>query len=221
MKTSALAFFLTTVSLGSCASSDIDSPDIITEERKVSAFTSVALNGIGTVRLHQGPRAVRIRIDEALAERFETVVKDGTLYLGFKCSLKPSVLRAIRKLKYCEVDVTVPELRDIELNGAGSIIADSFDYGSLRVAVAGAASIELQGSAESLELKSTGDARITTGGLSARGAVVAVTGSGRVEVRAEERLDASVTGAGTLAYWGNPAVTQRISGAGTITRLGD
>jgi hypothetical protein len=148
MQTKALVLLLTTASLGGCASSGIHSSQPITEERSVSAFRSIALNGIGTVRVHRGPQSVRVTIDSELADRFETVVRDDTLYIGFKCSLKPSVLRAVKNLRRCEVDVTVPEILSIEVNGSGRITSDSFDYGSLRVALTGAALVELKGTAE-------------------------------------------------------------------------
>jgi hypothetical protein len=221
MQTKALVLLLTTASLGGCASSGIHSSQPITEERSVSAFRSIALNGIGTVRVHRGPQSVRVTIDSELADRFETVVRDDTLYIGFKCSLKPSVLRAVKNLRRCEVDVTVPEILSIEVNGSGRITSDSFDYGSLRVALTGAALVELKGTAETLEIRSTGDTEISAAHLDAGAASVGITGSGKAELRVRERLDASITGAGILSYWGTPAVTRRISGAGTIKRLGE
>jgi hypothetical protein len=214
MRKTALAILLSTVSLGACRASE----GTISEIRQVPAFSSIALNGIGTVRIRQGQQSVRLTIDPKLADRYETVVKNGKLMIGFTCGSNLFALRAIRKLKNCEVDITVPALEGIELNGQGRIFADSFPFSELRIDLTGAGVIELGGSAAELQIRCTGAGELRAGSLAAKAAHVRLTGAGTVDVRAEEELEASVSGAGTITYWGNPRVTQRVSGAGSIRR---
>ena len=47
---------------------------------------------------------------------------------------------------------------------------------------------------------------------------MAVSGAGRVVVRAEKTLDIDVSGAGVVEYIGNPKVTQDIRGVGRVRR---
>lgn len=220
MRKPALAVFLSLVSLGASHPMDSGTANAITETRNVPTFSSITLNGISTVRIHKGPQAVRVTIDGNLIDRYETKVKDGTLLAGFKCSLNIAVMRAINNLKHCEVDITIPELDGIVLNGLGTIIVDAFPFKDLKLTVTGAGSVELQGSASKLQVKSTGSAKIYARDLVAEVARATVTGAGIVELMVEEELDASVSGAGKILYWGNPRVTQRITGAGSVVRAG-
>ncbi len=240
MNKTAIALLLSTatVSMGACGSGaattassagsdpgtearDGAGDGMVSETRTVPPFSSVALNGIGTVRIHRGPQEVRVSIDENLIDRFETEVKGDTLMVGFRCGFSLSWLKAVRNLKQCEIDIWVPELDGVEVNGAGTITVDPFAYEDIEVKITGDGTIELHGSAARFSVFSTGSAKVNAGDLAARTVSVRMTGAGMVELRAEESLDASVTGAGTLAYWGTPALTQRISGAGTIKRMGE
>lgn len=215
-----LALLLTTVTIGSCGAMDPDA-GITTETRDLPPFSSIALNGVGTLRIHQGPQSVRVTMDGALIDRFETVVKDGKLSMGFERGFGFSYWRAMRRLRRCDIDVTVPELRVVELNGAGTISADPTEYGALSLSVNGAGTVELRGTADAFSVRCTGAARVLARDLAAASARVGVTGAGEVELRAEDELDAAVTGAGSIAYWGSPRVSERVSGAGSIRRAGD
>lgn len=237
MRKTTVAFLLSAVSLGACATVAASDVALKTEARTVPEFSSIVLNGIGTVRVHRGPRKVLVTLNADLLDRYETIVKGKTLMIGFKCGI--GTLRAMRNVKTCEVDVTVPELDKIELNGKGTIIADSFSgssmdivqngastlqcdlaYETVRLNATGAGSIALRGSASKLDVRSTGNEKIEARDLVARVARIRVSGAGKVTVSAEDALDASVSGAGRILFSGNPQVTQRVSGAGTIQRAG-
>jgi len=119
------------------------------------------------------------------------------------------------------VDIAVPEFDRIEINGTGKILVDEFFYDELIIRMTGAGSIELRGSVPGLIVSCTGAGKIHARDLVSKDVRANLTGGGRVDVRAEEKLDASITGSGQLVYWENPNVTQRISGAGGIRRAGD
>jgi len=190
-----------------------------TETRDLPSFTSVALNGVSTVRIHNGPQAVRVTIDETLADRYDTEVRNGKLMMGFKCGI--GTLWALRNLKTCEVDVTMPEMEGIELNGAGTVDVDAFDCDGLTVDVTGTGTVGLKGTASSILVTCTGACKVLASDCAAATGRVKMTGAARVEARVRDTLDASLTGSSTLLYWGDPAVTQRISGAGSVQRAGD
>ncbi len=55
-------------------------------------------------------------------------------------------------------------------------------------------------------------------GLTAREAQVAVSGSGDVDVRADQRLDVDVDGSGDVRYHGDPELTREVDGSGDLSR---
>ncbi len=214
----ALTILLSTATLHTSSAMDTGSANVVTETRNVPAFSSIALNGIGTVRIHQGPYAVRVKMEKNLIDRYETEVKNGKLNIGFRCSFNLAFLRDIKNLKTCEVDIAMPELDRIELNGDGKISVDTFSYKTVRVDITGAGAISLTGAATELQVRCTGAGNVNARDLIAETGRISLTGAGTVEVRVEKQLDASITGAGKLIYSGNPHITRRISGAGSILR---
>lgn len=189
------------------------------ETRNVPRFSAVTLNGISTVRIHQGPQAVRINIDADLIDRYESKVQGETLFLGFKCSL--SNLWALKSLKTCEVDITMPELKGITMNGEGKIIVDEFAYQKLELHITGNGVVELNGTANELTASCTGNCRIIARDLISSKSNISITGSSRFETRVTDSLNAAITGAGKIIYWGKPEVFRKILGAGTIQQAND
>jgi hypothetical protein len=217
----AIALLLSTVSAGAAFAAGDSASNVVTQTRHLPAFSTLALDGVGTVRVHRGPQEVRVTIDRDLADRYQTVVSNGKLRIGFKFSLSFAALRAYRSLKRCEIDITVPELSRIELNGAGTIALDPFKYGKIELDINGEGRMELGGTASELVFKSTGNAKLRARDLAATSARVSMTGSGDAEVSVKQKLDASISGAGKLAYWGSPSISQSLQGAGQIRKAGE
>jgi hypothetical protein len=191
-----------------------------TQSRSLPRFTSIALNGVSKVRIHRGPQAISLTIDSNLIDRYETRVENGKLVMGFGCGL--GTFWALRRgLTTCEVDVTMPELDGIELNGAGTIAVDEFAYGKLKAEVNGAGKLELKGSASELKLYCTGSCAVQARELVSESGSIGITGSGHVEARVKDSLDVSISGAGELLYWGAPKLSRKITGAGGVRRAGD
>jgi hypothetical protein len=212
-----LTILLSAVSLGAWASPPTGG--VATEVRNLPAFSSIALNGIGLVRVHRGSQALAITIDADLADRFETKVVGGKLSLGLKCD--PRTLWLSRKLKTCEIDLSLPALEGIELNGAGIIVVDEFPFNELGLKLTGAGSVELRGSAFAVRVSCTGACRLLARSLRVGKAQVSITGAASVELGVRELLDVSISGSGSVLYWGDPLVSRRISGSGGLRRAGD
>lgn len=201
------ALICSTMALGSYATS---------ETRNLPPFDAVALNGTGKVRIRQGPQSVRVTIDDNLADRYVTEVINGKLHIGFKCTLKPSVLRAMKNLKNCEVEIRMPSLTRVETNGKCSVEVDGFSGKALAVSATGEGTIVLAGAADALDVSCTGAATVNAFGLVAREERARLTGAATLRTNVTDSLDASISGAGTIAYRGEPRISQRISGAGKI-----
>ena len=213
-----MIFLLSNISLALCAG-PIQAQS---QTRTVPPFSSIVLDGIGTVRIHKGPQAVILTMDEKLFDLFETNVKQDTLYLGFSCKGFLKNWRLLHTVGKCEIDITVPEIEAITLNGAGSFLADAFDQKALSITVNGAGTIEIQkGSVSTLRLTCNGAAKLDTKDMVAEQCDIKISGSSQISVFVQQLLKVSITGLGTVTYRGNPEISQHISGAGTIRKAAD
>lgn len=217
MKRIAATALFATMALSSCGTTTNGNAEL--ETRTVPNFSSVSLDGISTVRIHRGPQALRVTIDAGLLDHYETKVQGDTLRLGFKWGL--DTWWALRKLKTCEVDITMPELRGIVVNGLGELTVDNFDYGKLDLQLNGAATIVLAGNADELSVSCTGSGKVFAKDLLTNKTVVSMTGAAHLELNVKTSLVASITGSGELVYRGNPQISQTISGAGRLRHEDD
>jgi hypothetical protein len=69
--------------------------------------------------------------------------------------------------------------------------------------------------ADQLEARLAGSGDMQLGHLAARSVTASVLGSGRLDVQATQKLDASISGSGAIIYSGHPAtLTQTVNGSG-------
>ena len=182
------------------------------QTRNVAPFSAVSLVGANNVAIRVGgPQSVVVRTDAELLDRVTTRVRDDRLVIGTKrgnfTSKSPT-----------RVDLTVPSLRYLTLDGSGVITVRGVDTARLTVTLSGSGVIRASGRATRLDvtLSGMGDARLA--GVIAEYVYARVSGSGRIAVTALRSLDASLPGTGTIVFGGNPRdVTKDVTGQGTIT----
>lgn len=151
---------------------------------------------------------MRITGDDNLLEAVETGSLGSTLNVSQDDAVKPDI--GLR------VDVSVPELEEVEVNGAGDVRIAGLRGESLALESAGSVDIRARGSVEELSAEVSGSGDMLLGGPVAETAEV--EGSGTADVTVTRELDASVSGAGNLTYAGNPIEVRRdLSGSGEIT----
>jgi hypothetical protein len=195
--------------LAGCSIEDDGSPR--TQTREVRAFTHIANESSVDVHVRVGERRrVVARGGEKVIDDIRTEVHDGRLEISFDHHGWGG--------NSASVDVTVPKLTAISLDGSGDIDVDGISADAFELASDGSADITLAGTADrlSVELHGSGDADLAA--LTARDADVRVDGSGNAEVRADERLDVDVEGSGDVKYHGDPEVDQHVDGSGDLSR---
>jgi hypothetical protein len=210
----------------------------MTEVRELSRFTSVDLRSLGRVVLVSGPeQKVEVEAEEDLQSRVRTEVQGGVLMIGLRWWL--GALLRVPELADVVVRVTVPELREIRLSGAGQVRSE----GPLRVGdldlrlsgagrllleltaervlarLSGAGAVELSGTAAELEIRLSGAGAVQAERLEARRVRIRASGAGECRVQAAETLEAEVSGAGSVRYRGNPRIDSRITGVGRLAPL--
>ena len=107
---------------------------------------------------------------------------------------------------------------DFEVNGSGKLILDMVAV-KVTGAVTGSGLVELDGTANSLDVEINGSGTVNAGSFSVNRSKARISGSGEVELTVGESLQASVSGSGVVNYRGNPVVEKKISGSGEIRKL--
>ena len=225
---------LAILTLSALALSACDSP-IQTRSDDVSDFNRISIQTFGEFIIEQGgEESLTIEAPRDFLRYIESDVQNGTLVIRTRRGFfNGSVGRAI-------FTITVKDLEDVSLSGAGLIKIFALDTDRLSVNLTGAGSVEIDdltakrlevnltsagaiiiaGSVEKQEINLTGVGSYEAGDLQSEDADIKLTGAGSAVVWADESLDAEITGLGTISYFGDPEVYQNISGLGSINSKG-
>lgn len=210
-----LAGFLAACSIpyGRIGVSDIvsGSGNVVTEERDVSGFTAVALQGIGRVIIDQnGSESLRITTDDTFLPYLETRVRGDTLFIGTNENV------TFADMTEMTFRVTAATLDSVELSGAGSIEVNNVETEHWQVTLPGAGSITVSGRATEQIVELSGAGNYNGEKLESQEATIHSSGAGAAVLRVSDRLDVTIDGLGNVEYIGNPAVTQEINGVGNV-----
>lgn len=208
---------------GDKASQTIESP----------AFTAIELKTAGDIELRIGSQqSLRLSSDDNLLDNFSFHLKGDTLVVDAD--------KGYRSKLGMLLEVTVPDIEKIAINGSGDIrLLGEVELDELSADIHGSGDIVLENvSLERLDLKVSGSGDIKARGkvtrltaqvngsgdlalrkLVAEQAKVRVNGSGEVEVHVRESLDARVAGSGDVYYLGEPKLSVSISGSGEVSGL--
>jgi hypothetical protein len=204
-----------------------------TESRSVSGFDTVSLSGVGDLTIQQtGTESLTITTDDNLLPLITTEVTGTRLVIG----LKPGTtnLQPTHGIQY---RLTVKNLRNLQISGAGTVkagplqtdtltVADSgagtitianLTTGDLQVTLSGAGVVTVSGQTTSQEVTLSGVGSYHARNLASQTANLQLSGAGNAEVQVSQTLTVTVSGAGSVTYYGNPTVTQHVSGAGSVT----
>lgn len=199
--------------LAGCGGAFDDGP-ARTEARSVGDFHSVNVRGAADASIRVGEAAgLSVTANDAILEDLRTEVRHGMLIVEQKGGW-------IWSRKHLKLDITVPELREVVVSGAGDITVDGARGQSLELSLQGAGNLVAGGEIQSLTVHINGAGNASLGGLRAREARVVVNGTGDVTVNASEALDATVNGVGSVRYVGTPPrLETQINGVGGVERI--
>ena len=210
---------------------------IVSEEREVSGFHTVALTGSGVVTVQQGDEeSLVVEADDNVLPLIEAEVRGDTLSLGFKPGA--TIINPSRSIRYL---VTVPNLNEVVISGSGTVNVDrvvderfaatisgsgemnvdSLTAANVRITISGSGDANVAGAAETQDIQVSGSGNYLAGDLASQSAEVNISGSGNATIWVAESLDASVSGSGDISYYGNPRIDQQATGSGRIRSLGD
>ena len=189
------------------------SGNVVSENRPVSGFTSIALRGSANVYVVFGEtESVSVKTDDNILPLIETSVRNSQLIISTKNNTSFTSTDPVR------VDVTMKSLDNINLSGSGIINVPELNGDVLQVDLPGSGNINVAGQVNQANINLGGSGIISCSGLKAKSVTVNLSGSGNITVYASESLDASLSGSGNIQYGGNPAnVSKNVTGSGSIT----
>jgi hypothetical protein len=204
-------------------------------------FTGLTFKSVGEVFLSQGDTCdLRIEGDPELIKKVTTCVEDGVLTVTYAVDVVDWTglgwISAENRLRYT---ITVKELDQLTLGGAGVIRAEGLTGDALKlkhnglgllnitglnvreldVILGGLGEVRLVGDVHTQVVALSGGGSYQAVDLHSQEADVTLSGAGSAKVWVETKLKASVSGAGSILYKGEPQVDQSVSGLGSVKPL--
>jgi hypothetical protein len=171
----------------------IDNDNVISQERTVEGFNGIKLDGVGNVKVHTGEDyRVVVTTDSDLQDRVLTTVNGNMLRITQKSGLFNA--------KELTIDVYLPELTSIALNGAGNFTVDSGNTSELTFSHSGTGNIDAQN-------------------FQVQNINITHSGVGNAKIWATTSLNGTLSGVGNIRYRGNPTINVNRTGIGSITPL--
>lgn len=208
------------------------------DERKVSNFKGVAAGGPINVKITLGnTESIRFEGDrEAIAELISEV-ENGVLTIRPKTRWNEWSRRFTRP--EITVFITAKRLTSLTMTGSGNMeVINAITGSTLAVTLSGSGNIQGTTTVDSFAGEISGSGNITFSGkatdatltlsgsgsfrgktLATENAVVQISGSADVSIRASAKLEAVISGSGDIHYSGNAVVKKTIIGSGSVSRL--
>lgn len=181
-----------------------------TETRKVGSFTRIRVEGSSDVDVKRGPMKLSVTADDNLLQYIETKIEGNTLVIGAKKSISPKV--------GIVVDINMPTLDGVAVEGSGDIRADDVKAAAFHASIAGSGDVWAAGSADSVDASIAGSGDVDLKKLPCKTAKASISGSGNIDIAVSDSLSASIAGSGDVTYSGNPRVTKSIAGSGDVRK---
>jgi len=206
------------------------SGEIIKKTYSQKGFSKIILSNAISLKLSQGNRySIEVKLDKNYADYLNIEVKDNTLYAYLE-----------RGNTYnnadIKIDMMVPEIENIELNGASDVYMDEFNLSEIKIKLSGASnfdgeieadrisivesgtsSLELKGRADKIQIDLSGASDGYLKNLITKEAVFSVSGASDLELNVKNKIRGSVSGASALKVYGNPQIkSYETSGASDI-----
>ena len=186
--------FILITSLFVLTACTIGDGDVVRQERHVSEFNGISVDGVANVNIRPGEDyKVIVITDDNLQHRVLTETRNNVLYISIKS------WKGVRATKLV-VDVHLPELQSLDLSGVGDVrIAD--------------------GSATDLVISLSGVGDVDAQNYRVENVDIHHSGVGDMKIWATHSLVGTLSGVGDIRYKGNPTVSVKVSGVGKVREL--
>ena len=168
--------------------------NVVSQERTANGFYGISINGAANVNVHHGEDyKVVVTTDNNLQEFVLVEVKNDVVHIDTEpyTNLNPTKLI---------VDVHLPELQNINLQGVGNMKLSEGTASDLKISLSGVGNIDAQ------------DYQVEN-------VVITQSGVGNSKIWATNSLSGTLSGVGNITYKGNPTVNVNVNGVGKVNRL--
>ena len=185
----------------------------------VNKFTSVDIRLPAVINIKQGKtQKVIVKAKESVADKIITKVSNDALIIKFK--------KGIDNYRYINLEITVPNLKNIKIVSAAKVFMYSFEgLKNLNITLEGAGifkAVEDMTLKGSLLISNSGVGLINCYKISTKKCKVIVSGVGKCDVRAESELEVEIYGVGIVNYKGHPKkIYKEINGLGKLNNQND
>ncbi len=211
---------------------------IVKEERKVTEFNRISLEGYGNVILTQnGSETLIVEANKDLMHLIETKVRNNTLHLKVKSGLWQKIGIKDSITYYINVNsieglfisgsgnITADNIESKKLvnriSGSGSISVESIHTRDLNIEISGSGDCYLNGETNNQSISISGSGSYDGINLISEVTSVTVSGSGKATVWVEKEFDVIISGSGAVEYRGDPKnISSQKSGSGSIRKFG-
>ncbi|MCL2557250.1 MAG: DUF2807 domain-containing protein [Treponema sp.] len=167
--------------------------NVISQERIAEGFNGIKLDGVGDINVRPGANyKVIVTTDSNLQDRVLTTVNGNVLLI----TQKPGQFNA----STLTVDVYLPDLKNISLNGAGKMKIFNGNSSELVISLSGTGSIDAQD-------------------LQVHNITINHSGVGNSKIWATDSLNGTLSGVGNILYKGSPTINVKKTGVGNIRPL--
>jgi len=169
--------------------------NVVSQERTASDFYNVILDGVGDVNIHNAENyRVTVTTDSNIQDIITITVNGNNLHIdGKKTNNGFSPTKLV-------IDVYLPEIKSIELNGVGNIGI-------------------INGKESNLEIKLSGVGNINGQNYEAENVSISLSGVGDIRTWATKNLTGSISGVGNVLYKGEPTINVNTNITGNIKKL--
>jgi len=214
MKTNKLNLILLAVSIvliSSCSKSlTVGSSEIIEEERSVTNFENVEIEGVyDTKIIHGDKHKVSVKANDNILDNIHTIVSNKTLKITMDNGAYDNI--------NIDLVITMPTIKKITKRGVGSTRIEGFyELPGLEINHFGVASFSLEGSVDELSLNKSGVGSFDAFDLEVDIYVIEQNGIGNTRLTCSNSLSGELTGIGNIYYKGQPNIDMDVTGIGRV-----
>ncbi len=183
-----------------------------TETREVGNFTGIEAGGVYTLDITAGrSKSVQVSGDDNIVPLVTTELRGERLVVTTKGSIQP---KATLKLT-----ISAPVITLLSISGAAKVNLRGMGGESFQLKVSGAAKATLAGAISRFELDGSGACNVDASKMPAASVMINLSGAGKADVNAIEKLMVKISGAGKVRYNGRPQLTEEIDGVGKVEQM--
>ena len=212
-----------------CPAKTSDATISANDQFGLTGFNSIDLQGLFDVRIEKGDAyAVEVNGPESERKRYDVYVSGQTLVIDYNDRRKYFWRKNLLQQDEIKITITMPELRELDVTGAGKLRFNGFEQDEMDIKLTGAVKADGEVDAKTLNIELTGasfldisgsgkfmDADIVgASGLRAYGyevehCIVEAHGASSAKVNVTDILEINKGIASSVTHKGNPEVIKR------------